>query len=197
LRARIYGSNFWPEMNFRRRRRDISVDSSNKILAAPSGRHFRAFLELTRAHLGGKKANEYRAMSKDMHNLIQLLLIVLILGTVAFIVWPRTGGLSAARFAAAKADIVTINSAISMFQHDCGRYPTTEEGLAPLVERPPAIPAVQWRGSYLHGPARDPWGRLYIYARPGFHNTNAYDVYSLGPDGKGGNEAIGNWTPQP
>jgi len=132
-----------------------------------------------------------------MHNLIQLLLIVLILGTVAFIVWPRTGGLSAARFAAAKADIVTINSAISMFQHDCGRYPTTEEGLAPLVERPPAIPAVQWRGSYLHGPARDPWGRLYIYARPGFHNTNAYDVYSLGPDGKGGNEAIGNWTPQP
>ncbi|HXR06131.1 MAG TPA: type II secretion system major pseudopilin GspG [Candidatus Acidoferrum sp.] len=184
-------------MNFRRRRRDISVDSSNKILAAPSGRHFRAFLELTRAHLGGKKANEYRAMSKDMHNLIQLLLIVLILGTVAFIVWPRTGGLSAARFAAAKADIVTINSAISMFQHDCGRYPTTEEGLAPLVERPPAIPAVQWRGSYLHGPARDPWGRLYIYARPGFHNTNAYDVYSLGPDGKGGNEAIGNWTPQP
>ena len=78
LRARIYGSNFWPEMNFRRRRRDISVDSSNKILAAPSGRHFRAFLELTRAHLGGKKANEYRAMSKDMHNLIQLLVIVLI-----------------------------------------------------------------------------------------------------------------------
>jgi general secretion pathway protein G len=135
-------------------------------------------------------------MSKGMHNLIQLLLVVVLLAMIGSIILPRTGsGRPNPNITAAKIDIADINSALNIFQRDCGRYPTTEEGLAALVKRPPAIPPAQWRGRYLQIVAVDPWGRPYVYERPGFHNTNAYDVYSLGPNGKGGNEAIGNWTP--
>ena len=51
---------------------------------------------------------------------------------------------------------------------------------------------ISWMTSY-----RDPWGNSYLYKFPGIHNTNGFDVYSLGPHGKGGNEAIGNWEQTP
>jgi len=90
-----------------------------------------------------------------------------------------------------------------MFQVDCGRYPTSEEGLAALLNRPPAIQEGHWRGPYLDvgyldmGNVRtNPWGQHYIYRFPGVHNTNGYDLYSLAPIGQGTDGVIGNW-PQP
>ena len=110
---------------------------------------------------------------------------------------PDFGPNSPARKAAAKADISSFVQGLGEFQVDCGRYPTTEEGMAALKRRPQAIPTAQWRHPYLDVDKTplDPWGRHYIYDCPGLHNTNGFDVYSLGPSGKGGDEAIGNWTP--
>jgi type II secretion system protein G len=103
----------------------------------------------------------------------------------------------AARKAAVKTDISMFTQALGQFQVDCGRYPTTEEGLAALIERPPSIPTAQWRHPYLNLQKipTDPWGRPFIYKSPGSHYTNAYDCYSVGPEGRGGINAIGNWTP--
>jgi general secretion pathway protein G len=83
-----------------------------------------------------------------------------------------------------------------MFQVDCGRHPTPEEGLAALMQRPPAIPTNLWRGPYLDVEKipEDRRGHAFVYKFPGLHNTNGFDAYSLGPYGDGGNEAIGNWT---
>jgi general secretion pathway protein G len=64
------------------------------------------------------------------------------------------------------------------------------------MKRPASIPANVWHGPYLdtNYPRKDPWGRPYVYECPGKHNPESFDLYSLGPNGKGGDEAIGNWT---
>jgi len=52
-----------------------------------------------------------------------------------------------------------------------------------------------WRGPYLErGLPKDPWGNPYVYRYPGQRNANGFDLYSFGPDGREGNDDIGNWT---
>ena len=117
-----------------------------------------------------------------------------------------------AKMTAAKADVAMIEMALDAFEVDCGRYPTTEEGLGALLEQP--VNAVGWRGPYVknglftdpwasdgsvgqvkNGLLMDPWGSAYEYRCPGQHNVSGYDVYSLGPDGQdGGGDDIGNWS---
>ena len=85
-------------------------------------------------------------------------------------------------------------TALDSFRRDCGRYPTAEEGLAALITRPTGIPEGRWQRAYLdpHEIPQDPWGHSYAYRCPGIHNTNRYDLYSLGPDGvskSGGEDA--------
>ena len=72
-------------------------------------------------------------------------------------------------------------------------------GVAALTSRPAGLTETQWHGPYLDAAIpKDPWGHDYVYACPGVHNTNGFDVYSLGPDGasKSGGEDydnISNW----
>ena len=67
-----------------------------------------------------------------------------------------------------------------------GAYPTSAEGLDVLANPP--------RGQALMNEIpKDPWGRDYNYANPGTHNPRGFDVWSDGPAGDGGENAIGNW----
>ncbi len=95
---------------------------------------------------------------------------------------------------APKADIASISVALETFEVDCGRYPTTEEGLKALVAAPADVNG--WHGPYLkHEPHEDPWGMPYVYRCPGLHNTGGFDLYSLGPDmQEGGGDDITNWS---
>ena len=105
-----------------------------------------------------------------------------------------------ARLKAAQFDLVGIKTAIVTFVIDCGRYPTTSEGFAALLNCPTNISPGRWRGPYLHEKPTDPWGNDYVYHCPGIHNTNSFDLFSYGADGmsvSGGNDAddINNWDP--
>jgi general secretion pathway protein G len=148
-------------------------------------------------------------MRNDMRNLIRVILVAFIILLFMSIMLPRGGGPGSARVAAAKADIACFEAAINRFRADCGYYPTTTgikvralnsptraDGSNMLTKRPATIPQGVWRGPYLDSRSswNDPWGRPYVFECPGKHNTNGFDVYSLGPNGKGGDEAIGNWT---
>lgn len=124
----------------------------------------------------------------------------LIVVFTAFAVLMLTPQLPSSRKAHARYGVGSFTTAIDVFRMTYGRFPTSEEGLTALVERPASIPPDRWRGPRLESDQslRDPWGRNYAYRIPGIHNPNGYDVYSLGPNGKGGDEAIGNWTqPKP
>jgi general secretion pathway protein G len=80
-------------------------------------------------------------------------------------------------------DLDNLGTQIELFKKQYGRYPTTEEGLDALVHKPGdwAI-AKKWVQQILFIDP-DPWGRPYQYRCPGRRNPEAFDLYSLGPDG--------------
>ena len=80
-----------------------------------------------------------------------------------------------------------------MFETDNGRYPSSDEGLAALLAAPGNTQ--NWHGPYMEKDIpSDPWNHPYIYVCPGKHNPSGYDLYSVGPDGREGNEDdITNW----
>ena len=79
----------------------------------------------------------------------------------------------------------TFGLALCDFARDCGRHPTTAEGLDALMTRPSSVQDGRWKGPYLDGTSirLDPWGRPYVYACPSANTTNQFDLYSCGPDG--------------
>ena len=74
-----------------------------------------------------------------------------------------------------------------------GRYPTTEEGLNALLKAPEGTED-RWAGPYVRDIPKDPWGNEYQYAFPATRSRDAYDIWSMGPDGKNNtDDDIGNW----
>jgi general secretion pathway protein G len=126
--------------------------------------------------------------------LIELLLVMVILVVLAAVIVPRFGNRTEqARQTAATTDISTLDGAFEQFQVDCGRYPTTEEGLSALIAAPANVQ--NWHGPYIKGGIpNDPWKNSYVYRYPGTHNPNSFDLFSMGADGREGNDDIDNWT---
>lgn len=121
--------------------------------------------------------------------LIEILVVIIVLGMLAALVGPRIlGRVSEAKGATARTQIELLGLALDSYRLDNGSYPTSEQGLAALNEKPAREPLPQnWRGPYLRKaiPA-DPWGRPYIYRSPGESNPSAYDLFTLGRDGQPG-----------
>ena len=131
--------------------------------------------------------------------LIEIMVVVIIIGLLAAVVVPQFfGHVDDARIAKAKQDIQAVETALTMFKLDNFRYPTSEQGLKALVERPGDESIRNWRpGGYLKRVTQDPWGNDYQYANPGTHGGE-FDLYSMGADGQPGgddvNADIGNWN---
>ena len=126
--------------------------------------------------------------------LIELLLVLMILSVLAALIVPRYAQRAKqARVTAARTQISLLESALDAFEIDTGRYPTSQEGLDALVMQPPGLEG--WQSAYIRRVPVDPWGHPYIYECPGEHNTDGYDIHSLGPSGQeGGADNIDNWT---
>lgn len=125
--------------------------------------------------------------------LVEMLLVLVILATLAAIVIPKFAGRSEqAKKTAAQSQISSIELALDSFEVDNGYYPKTGD-LDALIN-PPAD-AKNWHGPYLKkGVPLDPWGNAYTYDYPGKHNPNGYDLMSMGPDGQAGSDDdLTNW----
>lgn len=128
--------------------------------------------------------------------LIELMLVLVILATLAAVVLPKlTGRSKQAKVTAAGTQIAQIEVALDAFEIDLGRYPTTSEGLRALTQKP-ASDSEGWQQPYLKRDVpKDPWGSEYQYRYPGTYNQEGYDLYSFGPDRKlGGDDDITNWS---
>ena len=127
--------------------------------------------------------------------LVELLLVLVILATLAAIVVPNLAGRGEqARQTAARTEISTIGSALNVFEVDMGYYPSTADGLDVLLDEPAG--GDNWRGPYLdlEEIPLDPWGNEYVYEYPARIRRYGFDLYSVGPDGRPGTEDdIGNW----
>jgi general secretion pathway protein G len=123
--------------------------------------------------------------------LLELVVVIIVLGLLAGLVAPQIiGRLSDAKSTTARTQIELLSVALDGYRLDNGSYPTTDQGLAALRDRPtrPPVPA-SWRGPYLRKAVPvDPWGRPYLYRFPGEKNAGAFDLESLGRDGKAGGD---------
>ena len=123
--------------------------------------------------------------------LIEMLVVIAIIATLAAVVAPAVfRNVGDARASAARGQVEILALALDAYRLDNDAYPTSEQGLAALRTPPVAGEAARnWRGPYLRrAVAGDPWGRPYLYLSPGRANPTAYDLYSLGRDGRAGGE---------
>ena len=113
--------------------------------------------------------------------LIEVMIVVIILGILASFVLPRIMDRpDAARIVKAKQDIRTLTSALDLYKLDNFQYPTTDQGLEALTQKP--ADATRWKqGGYIDRLPNDPWGKPYQYLSPG--TQGAIDVFTLGADG--------------
>jgi general secretion pathway protein G len=132
--------------------------------------------------------------------LIEIMVVIVIIGLLAAVIAPQMlNRVGDARKAKAKQDIQALETALTMYKLDNFNYPTNEEGLKALVEKPNDPNVKNWRaGGYLEHQRlpKDPWNNDYQYQYPGTHGD--VDIFSLGADGQPGGEGenadVGNWN---
>lgn len=123
--------------------------------------------------------------------LIEMMVVLVIIGIVAALIVPNViGRPDEARVAVANADLRTVAASLEMYRLDNRTYPTTEQGLAALIQPPVVGPApVNWmQGGYLPNLPLDPWGNPYAYRSPA--DTGPYELISLGADGAPGGSGV-------
>lgn len=132
--------------------------------------------------------------------LIELMVVIVILGILAGLIVPRIMGRpEEAKQLKAKLTIESLETSLRLYKLDNGSYPTTEQGLQALIERPDTgnVPKSYRNGGYLEKGRvpRDPWENEFVYLSPGINGE--YDVISYGadgvPGGEGKNKDINSW----
>ncbi len=143
---------------------------------------------------------------RSAFTLLELLLVAGILAVLAAFAIPslmQQG--EKAKIDIAKAAVLrngAIPKGLDAYKWNMGRYPDTDEGLAALFKKKGDVDDERYEGPYLMGTIeelKDPWGKPYEYRSPGEVNTDSYDLWSVGPDGKddggrSGSDDIKNWT---
>ena len=128
--------------------------------------------------------------------LIELMVILVIVGVLAALIVPNVlDRTDDSRITAARSDVNNLMQALKLYKLDNQVYPSTEQGLQALAQRPTTAPAApNWR-PYVDKLPNDPWGRPYQYVNPGVKGE--IDVFSFGADGQPGGEGkdadIGSW----
>ena len=121
--------------------------------------------------------------------LVEMLVVITIIGLIMGLIGPRVlNYLNESKVKAAKIQLQSFSSALDLFYLDAGRFPSSAEGLAVLVQRTPGVAG--WNGPYLKGGAvpNDPWNHPYVYRSPG--ERGPYDIMSYGSDGQEGGTGL-------
>lgn len=130
--------------------------------------------------------------------LVEIMVVVVIIGLLAALVGPRLIGQSDdAKIRTTRVQISNFEQSLELYHLNNGRFPTTDQGLMALVEKPtiPPEPRNYQKGGYMKKLAKDAWGNDFIYTCPG--KKGDYDIISYGADGQEGGEGvdadISNW----
>ncbi len=132
-----------------------------------------------------------RRSKRNGFTLIELLLVVVIIGILAAIVVPKlTGRTETAQIGATEATMTNIMTALRMYEMDNGKYPTQEQAILALIEKPTTAPEPKkWRKCLETSELpKDAWGNHFVYKNPGDKNSDGFDLVSGGPDGTVGND---------
>ena len=142
--------------------------------------------------------NTVRQQRAAGFTLLEIMVVIVILGLLVSIVAPNVlQNQDRAMVEKSRADIAMLEQALDMYKLDNHSYPTTDQGLDALVNKPTSSPEPRnYRSDgYIKRLPQDPWGNQYQYLQPGEHGP--FDLYSTGADGDEGGEGlasdIGNW----
>nr|BBJ02575.1 type II secretion system protein GspG [Marinobacter nauticus] len=118
--------------------------------------------------------------------MMELLIVLVIIGLLAALVGPTLyKQISPAKASVAKAQIQNFMSALDAYFIDTGRFPSSQQGLGALRDKPSSVSG--WNGPYLQKELpSDPWGNPYVYRSPG--RNGGYEIISYGSDGAAGGE---------
>ncbi len=125
--------------------------------------------------------------SRRAFSLFEMLIVLAIIGLLAALVAPRLAGVFiGGQLKQTKAQIQLLSGAVAKFQLDMLRYPTIEEGLSVLLEKP-SDAEEKWEGPYLERRTLpvDGWGNAFVYRGD---EQFGYAIVSLGADGREGGE---------
>jgi len=116
-----------------------------------------------------------------------LLEMVIVLGIIAMIlggaIFAMKGIGDSAKLSQVDADFKTLDTALMSYKLNAGNFPTTQQGLKALVEKPTTTPVPRRWSQISKKVPVDPWKQDYIYRFPGKKNANEYEIVSKGPDG--------------
>src|SRR5438445_12387794 len=145
------------------------------------------FVARGEARSARRKAGRYAG--QQGFTLVEMLVVITIIGIIMGLIGPRVlNYLSESKVKAARIQLQSFASALDLFYLDAGRFPSTSEGLAALVQRAPGVAA--WNGPYLKGGnvPNDPWNNAYLYRSPG--ERGPYEIMSYGSDGQEGGSGL-------
>lgn len=114
-------------------------------------------------------------------SLLEIIIVIVLVGLVLTLVGSRVlGGADRGRASLAQSQVQILAGKIENYRLDTGHLPSRLED---LVTQPSGVSG--WLGPYAKLPEfNDPWGRPVEYRVPG--NAGAFDLISLGADGKPG-----------
>jgi general secretion pathway protein G len=146
-------------------------------------------MDMTRTRLAGADRRR-RSGVRAGFTLIEILVVIVVIAILATLVAPNIfSNVGAAKSATAKSQIEMLGAALDAYRLDNGSYPTTQQGLNALWEKPTIDPPPNWRSPYLRKAVPlDPWTHAYVYVFPGEQNPTGYDLISYGADGVPGGD---------
>jgi general secretion pathway protein G len=146
----------------------------------------------------GTRVPDDRSVADAGFTLLEILVVIAILGLLIGLVAPAAlRQLGGARVSVAKQSIERLGGVLDLYKLDVGSYPTTEQGLEALLEKPADVGT--WNGPYVKGDKAplDPWTHQYVYRSPSTRSGHEYDLCSLGPNGQANGAAAADMICNP